>query len=93
MWDVTEGLGDAFSDIEELAQRCRFRDCRHEGEPGCAVREAIMSGALSESRFESYKKIRTEAKYSEDSAGYRRQKEQFFKSVMIGERKKKKDLY
>ena len=93
MWDVTEGLGDAFSDIEELAQRCRFRDCRHESEPRCAVREAMMSGALSESRFESYKKIRTEAKYSEDSAGYRRQKEQFFKSVMIGERKKKKDLY
>lgn len=93
MWDVTEGLGDAFSDIEELAQRCRFRDCRHESEPGCAVREAIESGALSESRFESYKKIKTEARYSEDSAGYRRQKEQFFKSVMVGERKKKKDLY
>ena len=93
MWDVTEGLGDAFSDIEALAQRCRFRDCRHESEPGCAVREAMMSGELSESRFESYKKLRTEARYSEDSAAYRRQKERFFKSVMIGERKKKKDLY
>ena len=93
MWDVTEGLGDAFADIEELAQRCRFRDCRHESEPGCAVREAMMSGALSKSRFESYKKIKTEAKYSEDSAGYRRQKEQFFRSVMIGEKKKKKDKY
>ena len=93
MWDVTEGLGDAFADIEELAQRCRFRDCRHESEPGCAVRQAIESGALSESRFESYNKIRTEARYSEDSAGYRRQKEQFFKNIMIAEKKKKKDLY
>ena len=93
MWDVTEGLGDAFADIEELAQRCRFRDCRHESEPGCAVREAIENGTLSESRFESYKKIKTEAKYSEDSAGYRRQKEQFFKNIVICERKKRKDVY
>ena len=93
MWDVTEGLSDAFADIEELAQRCRFRDCRHESEPGCAVREAIESGALSASRFENYQKIRTEAKYSEDSAGYRRQKEQFFKNIAVGERKKKKDVY
>ena len=93
MWDVSEGLGDAFSDIEELAEKCRFRDCRHESEPGCAVRRAIESGELSESRFENYKKLKTEAKYSENSADYRRQKEQFFKNIMIGERKKKKDLY
>ena len=93
MWDVTEGLGDAFADIEELAQRCRFRDCRHESEPGCAVREAIENGKLDASRFESYRKIKAEAKYSEDSAGYRRQKEQFFKNIVIGERKKKKDVY
>jgi len=93
MWDVTEGLGDAFSDIEELARMCRFRDCRHENEPGCAVREAIENGDLSESRFDNYKKIKAEAKYSDNSADYRRQKEQFFKNIMIGERKKKKDLY
>ena len=93
MWDVTEGLGDAFSDIEELSQRCRFRDCRHENEPGCAVREAIENGALDESRFESYRKIKTEAKYSGNTADYRRQKEQFFKSIAISERKKRKDVY
>ena len=93
MWDVTEGLGDAFADIEELAQQCRFRDCRHESEPGCAVREAIERGALSLSRFESYQKIKTEAKYSGNAADYRRQKEQFFKHIMIGERKKKRDVY
>ena len=93
MWDVTEGLGNAFSDIEELAQHCRFRDCRHENEPGCAVREAIENGTLDESRFESYKKIKTEAKYSGNAADYRRQKEQFFKNIAIGERKKRKDVY
>ena len=93
MWDVTEGLGDAFSDVEEIARGCRFRDCRHENEPGCAVREAIENGTLDASRFESYKKIKAEAKYSVGSADYRRQKEQFFRNIAIGERKKHKDVY
>ena len=93
MWDVTEGLDDAFSDVEKLAQMCRFRNCRHENEPGCAVREAIENGELRASRFESYQKIKAEAKYSGDSAEYRRQKEQFFKSIAISERKKRKDVY
>lgn len=93
MWDVTEGLGNAFADIEELAQHCRFRDCRHENEPGCAVREAIENGTLDESRFESYRKIKAEAKYSGNAADYRRQKEQFFKNIAISERKKRKDVY
>ena len=93
MWDVTEGLDDAFSDVEKLAQMCRFRDCRHENEPGCAVRKAIENGELSASRFESYKKIKAEAKYSVGSADYRRQKEQFFRNIAIGERKKHKDVY
>lgn len=93
MWDVTEGLSNAFSDIEALAAMCRFRDCRHECEPGCAVREAIKTGELEESRLESYRKIKTEAKYSENADDYRRQKEQFFRKVMIGEKKKKKDVY
>ena len=93
MWDVTEGLDDAFSDVEKLAQMCRFRNCRHENEPGCAVREAIENGELRLSRFESYQKIKAEAKYSGDSAEYRRQKEQFFKSIAISERKKRKDVY
>ena len=93
VWDVTEGLNDAFSEIEDLANRCRFRNCRHETEPGCAVREAIESGRLDEVRFESYIKIKAEAKYSEDSVDYRRQKELRFKSIVIGERKKRKDVY
>ena len=46
MWDVSEGLQDAFADVEALAGKCRFSDCRHECEPGCAVREAIASGEL-----------------------------------------------
>lgn len=93
MWDISEGLNEAFSDIEVLAKCCKFRDCKHENEPGCAVREAIRSGELDERRFENYRKIKAEAKYSGDSAEYRRQKEQFFKTVTINERKKKKEVY
>lgn len=93
MWDISEGLNEAFSDIETLSQYCKFRDCRHENEPGCAVKKAIQSGELDERRFESYRKIKAEAKYSGDSAEYRRQKEQFFKTVTINQRKKKKEVY
>ena len=93
MWDISAGLNEAFPDIEALAGCCKFRDCRHENEPGCAVREAIRSGELDERRFESYRKIKTEAKYGGDSAEYRRQKEKFFKTVTINERKKKKAVY
>lgn len=60
LWDAEEGIGAAFSDIEELAQGCRFRDCRHGGEPGCAVLAAVEEGALSRSRLESYLALQDE---------------------------------
>ena len=56
-------LGRAFEDIEELASECRFGDCRHESEPGCAVKAAIESGALEKERFESYCKLQRETAY------------------------------
>ncbi len=79
MWDVTEGLGQTFSDVEELAKGCRFRDCRHQKEPGCAVRAAIAAGTLSEKRLINYQKLRREAKYSEDRPGYFREKRAAYK--------------
>ena len=54
---------EAFTDIDELALRCRFNDCQHEGEPGCAVREAIAEGLISAERLESYRKLEKEAQY------------------------------
>jgi ribosome biogenesis GTPase len=60
VWGSGEGLSGTFPDIEELAASCRFRDCRHETEIGCAVREAIGSGQLDENRFGSYRKLRAE---------------------------------
>ncbi|MDW8800487.1 ribosome small subunit-dependent GTPase A [Clostridium sp. A1-XYC3] len=62
---VSADLNKSFSDIDEMAQRCKFSDCRHEDEPKCAVREAIENGLLDAERFENYKKLQRELKYSE----------------------------
>ena len=55
-----EGVNETFSDIEELALRCRFSNCRHESEPGCAIRAAIQSGELSQERYDLYCSLNTE---------------------------------
>ena len=60
LWDADAGIGAAFPDIEQLAARCRFRDCRHEDEPGCAVRAAVEAGEVSPERFASYQELRGE---------------------------------
>ncbi|MEL7603621.1 MAG: ribosome small subunit-dependent GTPase A, partial [Bacillota bacterium] len=53
----------SFADIEELASQCRFGDCAHKTEPGCAVQEAVQRGELSEERLASFHKLKTEAGY------------------------------
>lgn len=60
LWDAEQGLEEAFEDVEELAARCRFGDCAHEREPGCAVRAALESGALPAERWQSYRKLQRE---------------------------------
>lgn len=57
LWDADEGIGAAFPDIEALAELCRFRDCTHTSEPGCAVIAAVASGELPERRLESYQRL------------------------------------
>ncbi|MFE9922590.1 ribosome small subunit-dependent GTPase A [Streptomyces sp. NPDC005774] len=57
LWDAGSGVGQVFSEIEEFAEGCRFHDCAHESEPGCAVLEAVETGALAERRLESYRKL------------------------------------
>jgi len=56
-------LAKTFTDIDELAEKCKFKDCQHENEPGCAVRKAIEEGLIAEERLQSYKKLKKEAKY------------------------------
>ena len=83
LWDAAEGLELAFSDIEALAAGCRFRDCGHENEPGCAVRAAIARGELIEERFQSYQKLKAENAYAQDSESYLKAKEKKFKEIAI----------
>ena len=60
-----EGIETAFDDITDLASTCRFSDCRHEGEPGCAVRAAVAQGRLSEHRLASHRKLERELAHAE----------------------------
>ncbi|MFJ5678522.1 ribosome small subunit-dependent GTPase A [Streptomyces sp. NPDC093097] len=57
MWDAEAGLARTFADVEELAERCRFHDCAHDAEPGCAVQEAVENGELTVRRLTSYRKL------------------------------------
>jgi len=63
VWELGEGLDQAFPEIGELALRCRFGDCRHQTEPGCAVRSAERGGQLDPERLASYRKLQEEAGY------------------------------
>ncbi|HEX7880110.1 MAG TPA: GTPase RsgA, partial [Candidatus Eisenbacteria bacterium] len=65
LWGGSDGVEQVFDDIAALAASCRFRDCDHDSEPGCAVREALAAGALEASRFQSYRKLQREALHHE----------------------------
>lgn len=60
LWNADAGIEAAFPDLEELTARCRFNDCRHRGEPGCALRQAVDDGEIPEDRLESYLKLQRE---------------------------------
>jgi ribosome biogenesis GTPase / thiamine phosphate phosphatase len=65
LWDSADGVERAFSDIVELAAECRFGDCVHETEPGCAVKAALQDGTLRRDRLESFRKLEKELRYLE----------------------------
>ena len=83
-----DGLEESFADIQELAGRCRFGDCAHAQEPGCAVRAALESGELDEDRFQSYLKLRRESEFHDLSYVEKRKKDRelgrFYRSVLKG---------
>lgn len=81
MWDVSTGLGETFQDVEQYIGKCRFADCKHNTEPGCAVKEAIAEGKLSQERYNSYMNLKKEAKYSDDKSAYMRDKSKWHKEI------------
>lgn len=81
MWDSGDGIDTAFADIEELSHACKYADCTHTAEPGCAVLRAIECGTLDVARLESYRKLKTENDYSADTSRYLEAKRSKFKKI------------
>lgn len=71
LWGSEESLANSFDDISGFAEHCRFKDCSHSGEPGCAVQEALSSGELDHRRFENYLDMQKELKYLESKRNVR----------------------
>lgn len=75
MWDNEEGVSETFSDIEELMGQCKFSDCTHNNEQGCAVREGLEQGLIDQKRLISYQKLKREAEFTAKKAEMIRIKE------------------
>lgn len=73
-----DGVDTTFDDIRGIAAGCRFADCTHAGEPGCAVRQAVEAGTLSKDRYESFRKLKKENDFHDLSYGEKRRKDRSF---------------
>ena len=81
MWDSSDGIDTAFADIEELSCACRYAECTHTTEPGCAVLRALADGTLDAARLASYRKLKTENDYAADNSRYLEAKRAKFKEI------------
>lgn len=90
MWEVGDGLGSAFADVEAFLGKCRFSDCSHQSEPGCAIRAAIESGELDVSRWDSYRKLQEEAV---DRDEMMRRKREWSKGVAKFTKQRNKEIW
>jgi len=90
LWDADEGIAQTFSDIESLSTRCRFGNCRHEGEPGCAVRLAVGGGTLDEARLENWRKVLREQAFLRGKLdpGVRQEQKERWKQIHRAARQK-----
>lgn len=93
IWYAGEGLSETFSDILPLLGKCKFSDCAHKTEPGCAIKEAIKEGIITQERWNSYLKLKKEARFAEDYESAIREKEAFFKSIAIKSKRLNKRRY
>lgn len=86
LWDSDAGIDVAFADIAELAQQCRFRDCKHSDEPGCAVLEAVEAGELAQARLNSYRSLVSEV----EATRKKREESQHMRGEKASDRKRQK---
>jgi ribosome biogenesis GTPase len=87
---VSEGVNQGFEDIVQFSLHCRYPNCGHTQEPGCAVRAAVTSGALTEDRYSSYIKLKKESEYHELSYLDKRKKDRAFGHFIKSVKKQKK---
>lgn len=87
--DASDGIAAVFSDIEDLASDCRFRDCAHDGEPGCAVTAAVEAGQIDPDRLERWRKLIAEDTHNTRSVVERRRAEKSFGRIVKAEIRKK----
>jgi ribosome biogenesis GTPase / thiamine phosphate phosphatase len=83
LWEGQTGLTESFADIEDLATKCRFSDCRHESEPGCAVRKALETGGLEQERLSGFLKLQREVEAFASKRDARAQAEQRRKTKVM----------
>ena len=93
LYEVEEGLSQVFSDVEELAADCRFSDCAHAAEPGCAVLAAVESGDLAERRLAGWHKLRREAAWmaARTDARLRSERVRAWKVIHMEARRRRRD--
>lgn len=84
LWEAADAVRETFDDIESLASGCRFTDCRHREEPGCAVKAAVASGDVAESRFQNYLKLQDELAFAAREQDVRAQIEEKRRSRIMG---------
>ncbi|MEP3431344.1 MAG: ribosome small subunit-dependent GTPase A [Roseibium sp.] len=87
--DAASGIGDVFADLQDLATRCRFKDCRHEAEPGCAVQKALETNEIDAARVNRWRKLMAEEAFNSATLAERRSKDKAF-GKMIRRTKKQK---
>ncbi|QUL55592.1 ribosome small subunit-dependent GTPase A [Paenibacillus tritici] len=91
LFDADEGIRAGFSDVEERFAGCRFHDCRHESEPGCAVLAALADGSLPRERWERYTAQQHENKFVQDKTGYLIHKNARSQSIAMQRKQTKKN--
>lgn len=91
--DCDGGVNTTFSDIASLAEQCRFADCRHDAEPGCAVQNAIGRGELEARRLSSYQKLMREQAFNSATLAEKRARDKslgkLYKAILSDKKKRK----
>ena len=93
MWDSGDGINTAFADLEELSRACKYADCTHTSEAGCAVLRALADGTLDADRLASYRKLKTENDYAADNSRYLEAKRAKFKEIAKINKSGRKNRY